>query len=72
LARKPARDDIHQPTPRETVEGSDVVPHREGVEAPVVLSGEQHAPGILIDFDGTDGAPSEEFASENAASSARE
>lgn len=72
LAREAARDDIHQTAPWLSVEGSHIVPDREGIEASVVLSGEEHAAGVVVDFDGADGPPSEEFASEYASTNARE
>ena len=72
LAREAARDDIHQATPRLAVEGSHVVPDREGFEAAVILAGDEHAPGVGLNFDGADGSPPEEFAPEYAASSACE
>jgi hypothetical protein len=72
LTRESARDDIHQSTPRLAVKGSHVVPDWERFEASIVLSGEQHAPGILVNFDGADGSPSTEFAPKYSASSACE
>ena len=72
LTRESARNDIHQSTPGLTVEGSHVVPDGERFEASIVLSGEQDAPGVVVDFDGADGSPSTEFASKYAASSACE
>jgi len=72
LTREAARDDIHQSTPRLAIEGAHVIPDWKRFEASVVLSGEQHSPGVVVDFDSADGSPSTEFASEYAASSARE
>ena len=72
LAREAARDDIHQSTPRFAVEGSDIIPDREVRQASVVLAGEQHAAGVVVEFDGTDGFPSKEFASKYAAACACE
>jgi hypothetical protein len=72
LAREASRHDIHQTTPRLAIEGSDIIPDGEWMQASVVLSGEQHAAGVIIEFDGTDGFPSEEFASKYAAACACE
>jgi hypothetical protein len=52
LAREAASDDIHHSTPRLAVEGSDIVPHGEGFEASIVLSGHEDTAGVVIDFDG--------------------
>ena len=72
LARESARYDIHQTTPRFAVEGSHVVPDWEHWQASVVLSGDEHAASVVVEFDSTDGSPSKEFASKYAASSACE
>lgn len=72
LAREAASDDVHQSTPRFSVEGSHIIPDREGFEASVVLAGHEDSSSVVIDFDGADGAPPKEFASEYAASSACE
>jgi hypothetical protein len=72
LAREATRDDIHESSPGSPVESADIVPHREGLEGAIVLSGEQHASGVGLDLDGADGTPAEQPASENAATSARE
>ena len=72
LAREAASDDVHHSTPRLSVEGSDVVPDRERRERSVVLAGAEDAAGVVVDFDGADRSPSEEFAPEYAASSACE
>jgi hypothetical protein len=72
LARESARDDIHQPTPRLAIEGCDIIPDWEWFEASIILSDDKDAPGIVIDFNGADSAPSEQFAAEYAASSACE
>jgi hypothetical protein len=72
LAREPASDDVHQSTPWPSIEGSHVVPDWEGVQASVVLAGEQDAPGVVVDFDGAHGAESTEESAEYAAASACE
>ncbi len=72
LAREAARDDIHEASPRASVEGSHVVPDREGVETSVVLSGREDAAGVVVELDGADGAPPEEFPAEDAAAMACE
>jgi hypothetical protein len=69
LAREAARDDIHEASPWASVEGSHVVPDREGVETSVVLSGREDAAGVVVELDGADGAPPEELAPENASTS---
>lgn len=72
LAREAARDDIHQPSPWLSVEGSHVVPDREGLETAVVLSGHEHPSGIGIALDRAHSPPAEQSAAENAPSSACE
>ena len=72
LAREAARDDIHESSPRTPVEGGHVIPHWEGLKAPVVLSGHEHGARVSVKFDGTDGSPPEFARCENAASSACE
>jgi len=70
LAREAARNDIHKASPGLSVEGSHVVPDREGFEASIVLSGHEHPSGVVVALDCADGAPSEQPAAENAAPSA--
>lgn len=72
LAREAARHDIHQTAPWSSVEGSHIVPDGEWFEASIVLSGEEHAACVCVDFDSADRAPPEELAPEYAASSACE
>jgi hypothetical protein len=72
LARKAASDDIHHATPRLSVEGADVVPDRERRERAVVLTGAEHASGVVVDFDGAHSAPAEQLAAEYSTSSACE
>jgi len=59
LARESSGDDVNETSPWSTVECSYVIPYREGVEHSVSLSLEQHPSTILVDFDGTNGIPSE-------------
>jgi hypothetical protein len=72
LAREATRDDIHHATPRLAVEDGDIVPHGEGFEASIVLSGHEDAASIVVDFDGADCPPTKEFSAEYATSSACE
>jgi hypothetical protein len=72
LTREAARHDIHQTTPRSSVEGCDVVPDWEGFEASVVLSGHEDTSGVSVEFDRTDAAPPEKFPPEYSATSACE
>jgi hypothetical protein len=55
-----------------SVEGAYVIPDREGLEASVILPGDQHIPCVGLELDGADGTPSEQFAAEDASTSARE
>jgi hypothetical protein len=57
---------MHTPCPGLTVEGSHIVPDREGWKQSVALAGEQHAPGVGINFNSADGAPSKDGASQDA------
>ena len=70
LARKSSRYDVNHPAPRSPVEGSDVVPDWEQGQQTVPLASEEHLSGVRLDFHGAGGAPSEQGASENSASSA--
>jgi hypothetical protein len=72
LAREASRYHVNKSAPWFAVEGSNVVPDGEGVEASVVLSGREHPLGGRLELDGTDAFPPEQFAAENAASSACE
>lgn len=70
--REPASDDIHESSPRSPVERSDIIPDCEGLETAVVLAREEDVPSVGVEFDGADGSPTEELASEQASTSARE
>jgi hypothetical protein len=72
LAREAARHHINTASPWLSVEGLNVIPDREGFKASVVLPGDQNVPCVGIPLDGTDGSPSEQVASEYAATSACE
>ncbi len=54
------------------IEGAHVVPDRKGIETAVVLSGREDAAGVVVELDGADGAPPEEFPTEYAAAMACE
>lgn len=66
LAGKSATDDVDSPSPWPPVEGAHVVPDREPGEEPVALPGEEHTPAIRVKFDGANGVPSKDSASENS------
>jgi len=72
LARESARYDINKAAPWSSVKGLNVIPNRERRENAVILSGEQYACWVGGPFDGADGAPSEQVASEYSATSACE
>jgi hypothetical protein len=72
LARESASDDVHQSTPWLSIEGSHIVPDREGIEASVILSGHEDTAGVVVIFDGADGFPAEQFATKYSSSSACE
>jgi hypothetical protein len=72
LARESATHHFNSASPSIPVKGSDVVPNRERRECPVVLSGHQNRSAVGVDLDGADAAVSEQFAAENAATSACE
>ena len=59
LAREAASDDIHEATPRSSVEGSDVIPDREHGKHAVPLTPQQDFSAVRLDFHGTDGAEAE-------------
>lgn len=68
LAREAAADDVDVPTPGLPIEGADVIPDGEGLEVPVSLPSEQHAPRVGINLDSADGAPAQQEPSQDAAS----
>jgi hypothetical protein len=72
LAWEAARNHVNNPAPRSTVKGANVVPNRERREKSVVLAGAQNSSGVGVALNSAHGSPSEEFASEYAATSARE
>jgi hypothetical protein len=72
LAGESSRHHVNTSAPSSSVKGSHVIPDRERLETPVVLTRHEYASGILVVFDGADGSPPEQSASENASTSARE
>ena len=69
LAREATSDDIHEATPRSTVEGSDVVPDREHGEHAVPLAPQQDFSAVRLDFHGADGLEPEEMGAEESPTS---
>ncbi len=72
LAWEPARNHVNNTSPWLAVKGPHVIPDGKRLQDSVILSGNKYACGVGVPFDGADGAPSEEFASENPATSACE
>nr|WP_290564883.1 hypothetical protein [Akkermansia sp.] len=72
LAREASRYHVNKAAPRSSVKGAYVIPNRERREYSVILPGEQYACGIGFEFDGANGADSEQFAAKYASTSARE
>jgi hypothetical protein len=72
LAGKPARNHVNTSAPRASVKGANVIPNRERRENAVILSGAQYARGVGVALDGAHATPAEEFAAEDASTSARE
>jgi len=72
LTREAARDNIHESAPGISVKRSRVIPNGEWIKHSVVLSLHEHAPAVAVDFNGANGAPSDETARQQASSSARE
>jgi hypothetical protein len=72
LARESARNHINNASPRSSIKGSHIIPDREGRKASIILAGQKYIAGVGIELDGADGAPSEQFAAEYSATSARE
>lgn len=60
LAGEASADDIDNASPRPPVEGSDVIPDRERIQALIQLPLSQYAPAVLVHFDGADCSPSEQ------------
>jgi len=48
--------DIDSSAPLRTIEGRDVIPDREGCKGSVILAGDEDGLGVLVPFDGADGA----------------
>jgi hypothetical protein len=72
LARKAARYDINNSSPRSAVKGLNVIPYRERREKAVILSGGKYASCVWLPFDCADSSPSEQLSGKNAATSACE
>jgi hypothetical protein len=72
LARKAARYDVNNASPRSAVKGLNVIPNREGRENAVILSGGKYACGVGFPLDGANGAPSEQVSAKYSSTSARE
>jgi hypothetical protein len=68
LAWEATADDIDRAAPGLAVKGPDIVPDREVGQVSVSLAGEQHAAGVGIKLNSATGAPSKEFAPQDAAS----
>jgi hypothetical protein len=72
LAGKAPRNHVNKSAPWLAVKGANVIPDRERLQLPVILSGHKYACGVSVDLNGTDGAPSEQLAAEYASTSACE
>jgi hypothetical protein len=72
LAGKPARNHVNNSAPRSSVKGANVIPNREGREKAVILSGDKYACGVWVALNGANRSPSEQFAAQYSATSARE
>jgi hypothetical protein len=68
-AGKAARNDINTASPWLAVKGLHIIPDGKRFQASVVLSRHKNACGIGVPFDGANGSPSEEFASEYSSTS---
>jgi hypothetical protein len=72
LTGKAARNHVNTTAPRSSVKGANVIPNRERREKAVILSGGKYACGVGFPFNSANGAPSEQVASKNSATSACE
>jgi len=72
LTREASRHHVNTSAPRVSIEGLHVVPNREWLKASFVLAGHENASGVGVPLDCAEGFPSEDFASEYAASSTGE
>jgi len=72
LARKAARYDVNNASPRSAVKGLNIIPNREGRKNAVILSGGKYACGVGFPLDGANGAPSEQVSAKYSSTSARE
>ncbi len=72
LAGEPSANDVNVSSPWPALEGSDVIPHGEGWEHSVPLSGKHDAPWKGSKLNSADGAPSKQVPSQDAASTSGE
>jgi hypothetical protein len=72
LARKPARNNINNSSPRGSVKGLHVIPYRERFQNLIVLSGGKYACGVGFQLDGAHCSPSKEFSPKYSSTSTRE
>jgi hypothetical protein len=72
LARKPARNNVNNSAPRFAVKGANIIPDGKRGQTSVVLSCDQYACGVCVEFNGADGTEPAEDSPEYAATSARE
>jgi hypothetical protein len=72
LAREAARYHVNKSSPRRSVKGANVIPNRKRRETPIILTGEQNACGVSVNFDSADSSESNERSSKYSSTSARE
>jgi hypothetical protein len=72
LAREASRHHVNTASPWSSVKGLHIIPNRERREKSVILPCDEYACGVGVPLDGAHGSPSEQVASEYAATSARE
>lgn len=71
LAREASANDVDVPSPGLAVKGAHIIPNRESLEHAIALSGEQHLSAVGINLDSSDGAPTQEDASQDSAACPR-
>jgi len=72
LARKPARNNINNASPRFSIKGLHIIPYRERFQNLVVLSLGKYTCWVGFPFNGAHCSPSEKFSPKYSATSARE
>ncbi len=72
LAGEAPRHHVNTASPRSSVKGAHIIPDGKRREASVVLTCDENACGVGVEFDGADGPPAEQMPTEDAATSARE